>query len=307
MKGTTHVLALAVSIAMGSMTAAVAQTGAAGGADGSRGTASPAITSPTGGAASGAAPSAAATHELKAVRLSKLEGVNIYDSNSKKIGEVEDLVLDPSSGRILHALISIGGVMGVGDKQYMVPTKQLKVFSRSAEDGVPMKVELGAAPESLTSAKPLDKDSPYVLGTKLIGSDINDSSGKDAGEIEDLIVDLQAGEARIALVEFEKDWSVGDKLVAFPMTDLRRDKDGKKLALDVSKETVAQKPSIEKSRLDKVDLGTQPWMQAAGGAGGGGAAAGAATGASGDRSTPAAGAAPAEPGSTPAVGAPAGK
>jgi sporulation protein YlmC with PRC-barrel domain len=306
MKGNRHVLALAVSVAIGSMMAAGAQTGASGGADGARGTASPAITSPAGGAGSGAAPAAAATHELKAVRLSKLEGVNIYDSNSKKIGEVEDLVLDPSSGRILHALISIGGVMGVGDKQYVVPTNQLKVYSRSAEDGVPTKVELGAAPESLTPAKQLDKDSPYVLGTKLIGSDVNDSGGKEAGEIEDLIVDLQAGEARIALVEFEKDWSVDDKLVAFPMTELRREKDGKKLALDVSKETVAQKPSIEKSRLDKVDLSTQPWMQAAGSSGGG-AAAGASTPSTPGGSTPAAGASPAEAGSTPAASPPAGK
>jgi sporulation protein YlmC with PRC-barrel domain len=246
------------------MTAAVGQTGASGGADGSRGVASPAITSPSGGAASGTGSAASATHELKAVRLSKLEGANIYDSNAKKVGEIEDLVLDPSSGRILHALISIGGVMGVGDKQYVVPTKQLKVFSRSAEDSVPVKVELGAAPDSLTPAKQLDKDSPYVMGTKLIGSDINDSSGEDAGEIEDLIVDLQASEARIALVEFEKDWSVGDKLVAIPMTDLRRDKEGKEFALDVSKETVAQKPGIEKSRLDKVDLSAQPWMKGAG-------------------------------------------
>ncbi|HYI06044.1 MAG TPA: PRC-barrel domain-containing protein [Reyranella sp.] len=313
MKGNRHVLAIAISMSIGSMAAAVAQTGAAGGADSSRGTASPAVTAPAGGAATSTGSATSATHELKAVRLSKLEDVNIYDSNSKKIGEVEDLVLDPASGRVLHALVSIGGVMGVGDKDYAVPLKQLRVFSRSAEDGVPVKVELGAAPDSLTPAKRLDKDSPYVMGTKLIGSNVNDSGGKEAGEIEDLIVDLQEGIARVALVEFEKDWSLGDKLVAFPLADLRRDQDGKKLALDVSKETVAQKPSIEKSRVDKVDLSSQPWMQAAAGAGGGTEAAGpsaagaGSTEASKDGSTPAAGAGPADAGSAPAVGAPAGK
>lgn len=217
------------------------------------------------GAPVGTAPAAVATHQLKAVRLSKLEGVNIYDGSAKRIGEVEDLVLDAASGHILHALVSIGGVMGVGDKHYIVPLNQLQVFSRSAEDNAPLKVHLGTAPDRLEAAKPLNKDSPYVPGAKLIGTDIDDSSGDDAGEIEDLVVDLEAGEAKVVLVEFEKAWSLKDRLVAFPITELKRGK-GKDLALDVSKETVAQKPGIERSQLDKIDLSAQPWMRAAGGA-----------------------------------------
>ncbi len=270
MNGKQRVLATMVSLGFASM--ALAQ-GGAGGAEPARGAATPALSppanstpatsTPPGGAAASSAPAAAATHQLKAVRLSKLEGVNIYDDNAKRIGEVEDLVVDAASGRVLHALVSIGGVMGVGDKHYVVPLRQLQVFSRSAEDNAPLKVQLGTPPDSLEAAKPLDKDSPYVLGTKLLGTDVDDSGGHDAGEIEDLIVDLQAGEARVALIEFEKGWSLKDKLVAFPVSELKRGK-GKDLVLDVSKETVAQKPAIEKSRLDRMDLSAQPWMQAAG-------------------------------------------
>ena len=266
MSGKQRLLATMISIGFASM--ALAQ-GGAGGADKAGASsalsppaaATPATSAPAGGAAASTAPAAAATHPLKAVRLSKLEGLNIYDGNAKRIGEVEDLVVDAASGRVLHALISIGGVMGVGDKHYVAPLGQLKVFSRSAEDNAPLKVELGTTPDSLEAAKPLDKDSPYVLGTKLLGTDVDDSGGHDAGEIEDLIVDLQAGEAKVALIEFEKGWSLKDKLVAFPVAELKRGK-GKDLMLDVSKETVAQKPAIEKSRLDKVDLSAQPWMQA---------------------------------------------
>jgi sporulation protein YlmC with PRC-barrel domain len=254
----------AMAVALTFAGTVAAQTGATAATDSPRGTASPAVTSPPGGAAVSTAPAAAATHELQAVRLSKLEGVNIYDADSKRIGEVEDLVLEPGSGRVLHALVSIGGVMGVGDKRFAVPTRQLRAFSRSAEEGIPMKVSLDAAPDSLTPAKKLDKDSPYVMGTKLIGTDVNDSAGKEAGEIEDLIVDLRSGEVRIALVEFDKSWSVDDKLFAFQMSELKQDKEGKKLAVNVTRESLAQTPSIEKSRLDKVDLRTQPWMQAAG-------------------------------------------
>ena len=135
-----RVLATVMSIGFGSM--AFAQGGGAGGAETARGAASPALSppatsssataTPSGGAAASTAPAAAAMHPLKAVRLSKLEGINIYDGDAKRIGEVEDLVIDAASGRILHALVSIGGVMGVGDKHYVVPLKQLQVFSRSA-------------------------------------------------------------------------------------------------------------------------------------------------------------------------------
>jgi sporulation protein YlmC with PRC-barrel domain len=253
-----RILALAVAIALSWTAPAVAQSGA----EGPRGTASPAVSTPPGGAAATTAPAAAATHELKAVRLSKLEGVNLHDRDDEKIGKVKDLVLDPSSGRILHALVSIGGVMGVGEKEYSVPTGQLRAFSRSADEGVPTKVRLDAAPDSLTPAKKLDKDSPYVMGTKLIGTDVDDSAGEDAGEIEDVIVDLPSGEARFALIEFEDGWPVEDKLVAFPLSSLKPAAKGKDLTLDVSRETVGQAPSISKSRIDRTDLGAQPWMQA---------------------------------------------
>lgn len=284
MNSIVKVSTLAVCLAF--TQAAAAQAGASGGLDASR-TASPAIAAPAGaGAAS------AATHELKATRLSRLEGVNIYDANAKKIGEVEDLVLDPVSGRVLHALVSIGGVMGVGDKHYAVPTRLLRVFSRSAQESVPLKVELGAAPDTLTPAKTLDKDSPYVMGSKLIGTDVDDSGGKEAGEIEDVVIDLQSGEAKFALVEFDA-WSVKDKLFAFPMSELKRSKDGKKLALDITRESLENHPAVEKARLDSTDLSAQPWMQAAGAdpqsAPRDGSRAADGAGGSGQGSTPAAG------------------
>jgi sporulation protein YlmC with PRC-barrel domain len=228
---------------------------------------------------------AAANHEVKAARLAKLGEVNLYDSNSRRIGEVEDLVIDPISGRVLHALVSIGGVIGIGDKEYTVPTSQLRVFSRSPEDGVPMKVELQASPDSLPSAKELDKDSPYVLASRLIGIDVNDNDGKDAGEIADLIVDLQSGQAKYALVAFDASWSAKGKLFPVKKSELKKAKLGKGLAMDVTRDSLNRMPSVEKSRIDRIDLGNASWTQAAAAPAGNFDPTGAAGG-----STPAAGA-----------------
>lgn len=301
MNSTKRIISVAVGLALSG--AAAAQSAGSPGAETPRGTASPSVTSPT-GAPAVTSPAAAATHQLKTARLSKLDGVNIYDSNTKKIGEVQDVIVDPASGKVQHVLVSIGGVMGIGDKQYAVPTKEIGVFSKSADDSVPAKVTLSAAPDSLTPAKKLDKDSPYVMASKLIGTDVDDNNGKNVGEIEDVVVDLESGQVQYALMEFDKSWSPEDKLFAFKMSDFQKGKDDKKLVLNVTKESLNEAPSIDKSRLDKTDLSDAGWVQKLGqaGAGAGGAtAAGAPTpGASPGGSTPAAG------GSTPAAGGSAG-
>jgi sporulation protein YlmC with PRC-barrel domain len=268
-----------------SLTGAVAAQSSGTGPGTTRGTASPSVTSPTGAPTSPSA-AQAATHELKVVRLSKLDDVNVYDSSQKKIGEVDDMVLDPASGRVLHALVSIGGVLGVGDKKYEVPTKDLKAFSKSADDSVPAKVTLATPPDKLTEAKKLDKDSPNVLASKLIGTDVDDSQGKDIGEIKDVIVDLQSGEVQFAMVEFEESVAPDDKLFAFKMSEFQKGKDDKKLVLNVTKDSVNKVPSIEKGRIDKIDLSESSWAQAPGQAAGAASASGGSTTAG---STPAAG------------------
>lgn len=239
MNRANRVLSIAVGLALSGAVAAQS-AGTAGAGEATRGTASPSVNAPTGAPATPPA-TIGATHALRAV---------------------EDMVMDPASGRVLHALVSIGGVMGVGDKKYAVPTKDLSVFSKSADDSVPAKVTLGTPPDSLTPAKKLDKDSPYVMASKLIGTGIGNSEGKDVGEIEDVIVNLPSGEVLYAMVEFKEIVAPDHRLFAFKMSDFQRDKDGRKLVLDVTKETVNQVPSIDKTRIDKVDLSETSWAQA---------------------------------------------
>ena len=297
MKSTRQAMAVAIGIVLSG--AVAAQTPGSPASGTSRTTPSAGAGSPA-GAPAAVSPAAAATHQLKAARLSKLDGVNIYDSNAKKIGEVEDVVVDPASGRVLHAVVSMGGVLGVGDKKYDVPTKELSVFSKSADDSVPLKVTLGASPESLAPAKKMDKDSPYVMGSQLVGMDVEDSNGKNIGEIEDAVVDVQSGELQYALMEFDKSWSVNDKLFAFKMSEFQKAKDGNKMVLNVTKESLNDAPSIDKSAIDKTDLSDASWVAKLGQ--GTGVAAGAAPAGSATTGSAASSASPA--GSTPATGTP---
>ena len=83
--------------------------------------------------------------------------------------------------------------------------------------------------------------------------------GKQIGEIEDLIVDLQTGQVQYALMEFDKAWSPVDKLFAFRMAEFQPAKEDGKLMLGVRKEALENRPSIDRSALDRTDLTDPAW------------------------------------------------
>lgn len=59
-------------------------------------------------------------------RSSKLVGATVFNSNGDSLGSIDDLLTD-DSGKISQAVISTGGVLGMGGKLVEVPFDQLKL------------------------------------------------------------------------------------------------------------------------------------------------------------------------------------
>jgi len=76
------------------------------------------------------------THALH--RASKIIGANVMDAQGKKVGDIKDVVLDQSRGQIAYAVVSFGGLMGVGSKYFAVPWKSLQT---SAENNYVLNVD----------------------------------------------------------------------------------------------------------------------------------------------------------------------
>jgi sporulation protein YlmC with PRC-barrel domain len=66
-----------------------------------------------------------ATGHTTAIRAAKAIGTNVFDRTGKKIGEVKDIVLEKTSNNILFAVVSFGGVLGVGEKYHPIPWSEL--------------------------------------------------------------------------------------------------------------------------------------------------------------------------------------
>jgi sporulation protein YlmC with PRC-barrel domain len=60
-----------------------------------------------------------------AIRAKKVIGSNVTDTAGKKIGQVEDVVLDKQSNSILFAVVGFGGFLGVAEKYHPIPWSSL--------------------------------------------------------------------------------------------------------------------------------------------------------------------------------------
>ena len=66
-----------------------------------------------------------AVHKEGQFRSSKLIGVNVYNNNNEKIGDIQELIVD-NSGKVDDVVLGVGGFLGMGEHYVAVPMEKLK-------------------------------------------------------------------------------------------------------------------------------------------------------------------------------------
>ena len=56
---------------------------------------------------------------------------HVKNSQGEDLGKIQDLMIDMDGGRIEYAVLSYGGILGMGDKLFAVPFDRLKVDSEN--------------------------------------------------------------------------------------------------------------------------------------------------------------------------------
>lgn len=59
--------------------------------------------------------------------VSSLCGAKVINKAGKKLGKIEDFVVDLTTGRIAYAVLSFGGFLSTGDKLFAIPINALKL------------------------------------------------------------------------------------------------------------------------------------------------------------------------------------
>jgi sporulation protein YlmC with PRC-barrel domain len=55
----------------------------------------------------------------------QVQGTTVYNTGLEKLGSVEDLMVDKATGRIVYAVLSFGGFLGIGDRYFPLPWEKL--------------------------------------------------------------------------------------------------------------------------------------------------------------------------------------
>jgi sporulation protein YlmC with PRC-barrel domain len=132
-------------------------------------------------------------HEVKAVskvnKATGLTGMAVKNTANEKLGDVKDIVLDLTTGKISYVVLSVGGFLGIGDKLIAVPPSAFTLAPTG--DGLVLdadKAKLHAAPgfvqtswpnvndPSLTTYWRTDRD---AVGTGSSGTEIRQRRSPD--------------------------------------------------------------------------------------------------------------------------------
>lgn len=203
------------------------------------------------------------------MRASKLIGMEVRNANGENLGEIKDLIVDVKAEKVNYAVLSFGGVLGLGDKLFAYPVSAFKATGDKDELVLNVdKEKMKNAPGFERNRWPDLADNRYrgevdryfranavgatppgerlVRVSELMDKNVDDRQGSHAGEIEDLVVNLGTERIRYVVLDFDKAWSPDDKLVTLPLNVFRfperKDRD---LVMDVSREQIASARTFE--------------------------------------------------------------
>jgi PRC-barrel domain len=55
----------------------------------------------------------------------KVEGTKVVNREGEKLGSIHNLMVDKKTGQVQYAVLSFGGVLGIGTDHYPIPWKAL--------------------------------------------------------------------------------------------------------------------------------------------------------------------------------------
>jgi sporulation protein YlmC with PRC-barrel domain len=89
-------------------------------------------------------------------KASKLIGTEVQNEQGENLGEIKDIVINLDKGTVSYAVLSSGGVLGIGEKLLAVP---LTAFSRSADQ---KHLVLQTTKDNITKAESIGNNWPSV-------------------------------------------------------------------------------------------------------------------------------------------------
>src|SRR5882672_3501179 len=200
-------------------------------------------------------------------KANKVIGMEVKNSQNEKLGKVDDLAVDLSSGRIVTAVLSIGGFLGLGDTLVAVPPSALHYDADKEKLKAAPRFEYSKWDDSTQASRigevyayfgeqpyfsasvntDRNKDAKFGahsdsrLGyvqraSKLMGMSVKNLQEEKLGKVDNFIIDLPAGRILTVVLSSGGFLGLGDELSAVPPTALRYNEARDTVLLDTTKD-----------------------------------------------------------------------
>lgn len=224
------------------------------------------------------------------LKSTDLVGKKVINKENDDLGKIEDVVIDPNSGRILYGVLSFGGFLGIGDKFFAIPWQSLQLAGDNK--ALTLNVEkdrLKNAPGFEKSQWPNFADEQWATTTykyynqtpywkthadsssvnyrqrwnqratawqkctDLCGKSVVDARNEDTGTLSDCVIDPDGGRVIYGIVSFR------DKFFAVPWSALTLPRDARQLVLNVNKDQLQD--SIAFSKDNWPNMADEQWAR----------------------------------------------
>lgn len=203
------------------------------------------------------------------VRASSLLDYDFQNMDGEVSGDLEDLLLDLSTGRVLFASIEYGGILDLGDKDIVVP---LRAFATGPNGELILNIDetaLESYPDvgndwpnlddptwddevatfwndtGINSGLNFEEPSTSVAwASELMGSNVADL-GAGAGSVLDILVNLGTGNASYLIVDYGEGLDTDPYIIPLSAFDLANWRDGFVYRADFTPDILENAPRFD--------------------------------------------------------------
>jgi sporulation protein YlmC with PRC-barrel domain len=219
--------------------------------------------------------SQASAQELRLAKVTNLIGMGLQNEQGDGIGEIENLMIDLTSGRIAYAILEVGGWLDIGDKHLAAPWKALSLQPGAQAVTLTVdKAKLEKAPRVERSGWPKAVDRvwltdiygyygypPYpefqvvnvnkfdvMRADHITGISVGNQQGENLGKIQDLLIDVREGRVAAAVVAFGGWWGANDNMAHVPWKGIALRPLERQAILNVDKDRLRQASKFAKDQ-----------------------------------------------------------
>ena len=102
------------------------------------------------------------------LRATQLIGEKVQNLAGEDLGKIEEMMVEPSTGRVVWSILSFGGFLGIGDNFFPVPWSALRVDPAAGQ------IVLDIGRDVLERAPRVDKESWPKMGDPDFGREVNE-------------------------------------------------------------------------------------------------------------------------------------